>query len=345
MTEPAEPLRLSGDLHTVLRAVKAGTEARTLVVDLDGVDYAAGGLHALAQWCPPDAVVVAVGSDASAQRIREVMHAGVADYLVKPVAPATLEAALRRLAGEPEPAAARGVVAAVAGVSGAGATTLAAALALGAAREGRYVACVDLGRLFSPLAFLLRAELPPGLDQLLAQAHQGAASAEAVPALRARVTDRLHVLGYRFSPVLAPPPGLRGVVWLLDQLAQEAHLVVVDGLASPFLRFQLLDLVDARVLVAEPGPAAWETLEGSLALLRSDVPTSLVWTRTREGRRRRRGGVSVPPPSLSGGIEVPYDASLPAAADAGWDPGAPPPRSLRAPAALLAGRLLGREAA
>ena len=94
--------RLSGDLRTVLRAVKDGISACTLIVDLDGTDHAGGGLYELAQWCTADTLVIAIGSDASAERTREIMQAGVGDYLVKPVDPALLETTLQRLGAEPD---------------------------------------------------------------------------------------------------------------------------------------------------------------------------------------------------------------------------------------------------
>ena len=335
--------RLSGDLRTVLRAVKDGTSARILIVDLDGTDYAGGGLHELAQWCAPETLVVAVGSDASAERTREIMQAGVGDYLVKPVEPAALEAALQRLDAEPEAAAAaRGTVAAFASASGAGATTMAGAVAVTAARAGHYVTCVDLNRLFPALAFLLRTEVPQGLEQLLAQAGEGGGDAGAVSALRARVGERLDVLGYRFTGVLAAPPGLGALAWLLDHLAREAHLVVVDGLGPPWLRFQLLELVDARVLVAGPSPGSAGILGRSLRLLGARPPAYTVVNHTRPGRRGRavdafeEAGVRV-----EKALTVPYEPRIGAWGDRGWEAGDPAPKPLRAAAETLGRRLLG----
>ena len=342
LSESPEGTRLSGDLRTVLRAVKDGTSARILIVDLDGTDYAGGGLHELAQWCLPETLVVAVGSDAGAERTREIMQAGVGDYLVKPVDPAVLEAALQRLDAEPEAAAARGTVAAFASASGAGATTMAGAVAVTAARAGHYVACLDLDRLFPALAFLLRTEVPPGLEQLLAQAQEGNGNAGAVSALRARVGERLDVLGYRFTGVLAAAPGLGGLAWLLDHLAREAHLVVVDGLGAPWLRFQLLELVDARVLVAGPSPGAAGILGRSLRLLSARTPAYTVVNHTRAGRRRRsvdafeEQGIRV-----EKALVVPYEPRLGARGDRGWEVGDAVPKPLRTAAETLSRRLLG----
>ena len=340
--DPGGTERLSGDLRTVLRAVKDGTSARILIVDLDGTDYAGGGLHELAQWCAPETVVIAVGSDASAERTREIMQAGVGDYLVKPVEPAVLEAALQRLDAEPEAAAARGTVAAFASASGAGATTMAGAVAVTAARAGHYVTCVDLNRLFPALAFLLRTEVPPGLEQLLAQAREGNGDAGAISALRGRVDERLDVLGYRFTGALAAAPELQGLAWLLDHLAREAHLVVVDGLGAPWLRFQLLNLVDARVLVAGPSPGAAGILGGSLRLLSAEIPTWTVVNHTRSGRRRRGAdafeeqGIRV-----EKALTVPYDPRLGGQSDRGWEVRDAAPKPLRAAAETLSRRLLG----
>ena len=342
LPEDPEGTRLAGDLRTVLRAVKDGTSARVLIVDLDGTEYAGGGLHELAQWCAPETVVIATGSDAGAERTREIMQAGVGDYLVKPVDPAALEAALERLETEPEAVAARGTVAAFASASGAGATTMAGAVAVTAARAGHYVTCVDLNRLFPSLAFLLRTEVPPGLEQLLAQAEEGDVAEGAVSAIRGRVGERLDVLGYRFTGVLAAAPGLRGLAWLLDRLARESHLVVVDGLGAPWLRFQLLSLVDARVLVAGSSPGAAGIVGRSLRLLGAQASTYTVVNHTRQGRRRgavaafEEQGVRV-----EKALTVPFDPRIGGEGDRGWEANGAVPKPLRTAAETLSRRLLG----
>ena len=333
--------RLSGDLRTVLRAVKDGTPARTLIVDLDGTDYAGGGLHELAQWCTADTLVIAIGSDASAERTREIMQAGVGDYLVKPVDPAVLEATLQRLRAEPDASPARGTVVAFASVSGAGATTMAGAVAFTAAQAGHYVVCVDLNRLFPALAFLLKTDVPPGLEQVLTQAEGGQGNPEAISALRGYTGERLDVVGYRFTGALPPTPRLEGLVWLLDHLARDAHVVIVDGLGAPWLRFQLLDLVDARVLVTEPTLEAAEILGRSLSLLAPQIPTWTVMNHTRPD-----GGGKAPESFETWGIRlekdltVSYDPRLGAQSDRGWDQQGGVPKPLRTTAATLSQRLL-----
>ena len=334
--------RLSGDLRTVLRAVKDGTPARTLIVDLDGTDYAGGGLHELARWCTADTLVIAIGSDASAERTREIIQAGVGDYLVKPVDPAVLEATLEQLRSEPDAPVVRGTVVAFASASGAGATTLAGAVALTAAQAGHYAVCVDLNRLFPALAFLLKTEVPPGLDQVLAQAEGGQGNPEAISALSGRIGERLDVVGYRFTGTLPPPPGLQGLVWLLDHLARDAHLIVVDGLGAPHLRFQLLDLVDARVLVAEPTLETADILGRSISLLSPEIPTWTVMNHTRpHGGGKAAETFEARGIRLEKALTVPYDPRLGARSDRGWDAQGGVPKPLQATAATLIGRLLG----
>ena len=334
--------RLSGDLRTVLRAVKDGTSARTLIVDLDGTGYAGGGLHELARWCTADTLVIAIGSDASAERTREIIQAGVGDYLVKPVDPAVLEATLERLGSEPDALPTRGTVAAFASASGAGATTLAGAVALAAAQAGHYVVCVDLNRLFPALAFLLKTEVPPGLEQVLAQAEGGQGNPEAISALRGRTGERLDVVGYRFTGALPSPPGLQGLVWLLDHLARDAHLIVVDGLGAPHLRFQLLDLVDARVLVADPTLETAGVLGRSLSLLSPEIPTWTVMNHTRpHGGDKAAETFEARGIRLEKALTVLYDPRLGARSDRGWDAQDGVPKPLQAAAATLIRRLLG----
>ena len=342
-----DPQVWPGGLRAAVAALGGGASARLLFVDLDGIPYPAGAIHELAAVCEVGTVVIALGSDASARFSREVLLAGVSDYLAKPVsASAVREAAARAAAPEGE-APGGGCVAGFAGSGGSGTTTLAAAVALAAAERGRYVSVLDLARPFSALSFLLDVEPAAGLEQLLESAAQGGLDPDMVDGVRAQRAERIAVYAYRFGPVAPPRPPAEALPPLLAELRRRSHLVLVDGLEHPETRAAVLGAVERRVLVMEPTPGGAARSARLLGLLGPGAPLVLVRNHTRlftkgaGGAALRAAGLQRVRP----GVAVPFEPTLPALCDRGWPKGEMP-RSLEKPLASLCGRLLaapGRE--
>ena len=345
-----------GDLRTAMAAVAlAGDPPPGLIfVDLDGTPYPAGAIHELASVCEVGTVVIALGSDGTARFSREILLAGVSDYLIKPITAGEVREAAGRAAGaaggaEEPGTAARGQVAGFLGAGGSGATTLAAAAALLAAERGRYVSVLDLNRTLATLAFALDVEPAAGLDQLLDAARAAAPNPEMVDGVRAERSDRIAVYGYRAAPILPPPPSEPAVRRLLAALAYRSHLVVVDGLSDPGARAALLAEADAPVLVCEPTRAGARRAARVAERIGRRPPTILVQNHTRPFKRRagarrlREAGVEAVPD-----VAIPFESSLPRIADRGW-PGARLPSGIRKPVGALVDRILtpagdGREA-
>ena len=241
-----------GGLRTAAAALGQGQSPRILFVDLDETPYPAGAIHELAAVCEVGTVVIALGSDDSARSSREILLAGVSDYLVKPVTALAVRKAAVRAAGSAANGSAEGWLVGFAGTGGSGATTLAAATALLAAERGRYVSVLDLNRTFSALSFLLDVEPAGGLVDLLSTVARASLHPDMVDGMRAARSDRIAVYGYSWS--VEPPP--LAPVWavceLLVELQRRSHLVIVDGMDDPATRQTLLAMVDARVLVVEP---------------------------------------------------------------------------------------------
>ena len=323
-----------GDLRAAVTALGRGARARLLFVDLDEIAYPAGAIHELAAVCEVGTEVVAFGSDGSARFSREVLLAGVSDYLVKPMsAVAVRDAALR--AGLEEDAASGGCVAAFIGSGGSGTTTLAAAVALLAARRGRYVSVLDLSRPFSNLAFLLDVEPAAGLEQLLEASGRSAPDSEVVSAVRAKRSERISVYAYRFGRVPFAAPEADAVLGLVSELRRHSHLLLVDGLDHPEPRSALLSAVDRRVLVVEPTPSGAARGAELLERLGEGPPLVVVRNHTRafaDGasvRALRRAGLRTRPR-----VSVPFEPALPALCDRGWPKGQLP-KSLVGPVSKL----------
>ena len=333
-----------GDLRAAAAALEQGHSPRLVCVDTDGIPYPAGAIHELASVCDVGTIVIALGSDDTARFSREILLAGVSDYLIKPFTAATVREAAARAAGSAANGTGEGWLVGFAGTGGSGATTLAAATALVAAERGRYVSVLDLNRTFSALSFALDVEPAGGLVELLSTVARASLHPEMVDGMRALRSGRIAVYGYPWS--LEPPP--LAPVWavceLLVELQRRSHLVIVDGMDDPAARQTLLAMVDERVLVVEPTATGTASVARTMArlgpMLDQDWPFVLVQNHTRAldagagAQALARTGAGAAPD-----VVVPFESTLPSLADRGWPKGRLP-RTLRAPLDRLVDRIL-----
>ena len=321
-----------GDLRAAAAALADGISPRLLFVDLDKASYPAGAIYELAAVCEIDTAVVALGSDDTARFSREILLAGVSDYLVKPITATAVREAAVRAAGTAPQGSEDGWLVGFAGTGGSGATTLAAAVALLAAERGRYVSVLDLNRTFPTLSFLLDVEPAGGLVDLLSTVARASLNPEMVDGMRAARSDRIAVYGYPWSAVPPPLAPVWAVCELFVELQRRSHLVIVDGMDDPATRHTLLAMVDARVLVVEPTAAGAASAARLLArlgpMLGPEWPFTLVQNHTRAFKARagaqalRGAGVTAAPD-----VVVPFEPTLPSITDRGWPEGRIP-RSL-----------------
>ena len=333
-----------GGLRTAVTALGKAQAPRLLFVDLDGTAYPGGAIHELAAVCEVGTVVIALGSDDSARSSREILLAGVSDYLVKPVDSATVREAAMRAAGSAASSSTEGWLVGFAGPGGSGATTLAAATALIAAERGRYVSVLDLNRTFSALSFQLDVEPASGLVDLLSTVARASLHPEMVDGMRAVRSDRIAVYGYAWNAEPPPLAPVWAVCELLVELQRRSHLVIIDGMDDPATRQTLLAMVDARILVIEPtntGAASAARMIARLGpMLDHDWPFVLVQNHTREiriqagTRALETAGVTAVPD-----VVVPFESALPPVADRGWPQGRLP-GTLRGPLDQLTDRIL-----
>ena len=333
-----------GDLRAAAAALEQGHSPRLVFVDIDGTPYPAGAIYELASVCEVGTIVIALGTDDTARFTREILLAGVSDYLVKPVSAAAVRDAAARATGSAAPGATEGWLVGFAGTRGGGATTLAAATALLAAERGRYVSVLDLNRTFSTLSFLLDVEPKGGLVELLSNVARASLHPEMVGGMRATRSDRIAVYGYQWSPEPPPLAPVWAVCELFVELQRRSHLVIVDGMDDPATRQALLAMVDARVLVVEPtvtgAATAARMMQRFRPMIGQEWPVVLVQNHTRAsateaGTRALMRADDAARPD----VVVPFEPSLPAVADRGWPEGGMP-RTLREPLARLTDLIL-----
>ena len=213
----------------------------------------------------------------------------------------------------------QGCVAAFVGGGGSGATTMAAAVALFAAEQGRYVSVLDLSRPFSTLAFLLDVEPAAGLQQILESSEGSALDADVVNAVCVRRSERISVYAHRFGPEPISAPATGAVLRLVSELKRRSHLVLIDGVGHPKRHPTLLACADRQVVVLEPTPGGASRSAQLLEGLEAEAAPVVVLNHTRAFDRSstmrvlRRAGVRTRP-----NVSVAFDPALPAICDRGW---------------------------
>ena len=339
-SECGEPQVWQGGLRAAIEALSDGHSAPLIFVDVDGIPYPAGAIHELAAVCEVGTLVIAVGSDATARPGRELLLAGVSDYLAKPLTAQAVRVVLDRIALDATPGRGGGCVAGFLGSGGSGTTTLAVATALQAAARGCYVSVLDLSRSVGAAALALGVEPAAGLDQLLEAAERSTPEPEMVDGVCARRSDRIEVYAYRWSPTPPPAPSPAAVHGLLAAMRMRSQLVLVDGFDGPQASLFSSVGIDTRVFVAEPTAGRAAYAARMMEMLGADPSPLLVQNHTRVFKRGagaralRNAGMPAEPD-----VVIPFESSVPAAAAWGW-PQARLPRSLRNPVTALTDRLL-----
>ena len=331
-----------GDIRAAIGAISAGQSADLIFVDIDGIRYPAGAIYELSAVCELGTVVIAVGSDATARPGRELLLAGVSDYLAKPLTADAVRKAAERalLAGADDGPS--GCAAGFVGTGGSGATTLTAAVAIHAAARGCYVSVLDLNRSVASAAFSLGVEPAAGLDQLLEAAERSTPEPEMVDGVRVRRSERIEVYAHRWSPTQPPAPPVEALDRLIGVLKHRSKLVLIDGFELPALGFVLPPALDMRVLVSEPTAGRATHTARIMQMVGADNPMLFVQNHTR-AFKSKAGARNF----LNAGIEsepdvvFPFESTLPDFADRGWPEGRRLPRPLRDPLTTLTDRILG----
>ena len=99
---------------------------------------------------------------------------------------------------------------------------------------------LDLERTSGALPLMLDVEPAVGFDELLDLAAKPDPDPSLIDGVQTRVTPRISAYGYRASDSLPAPPTVEAVQWLMEQLANRSHLVIVDGLTDTDLLFSVL---------------------------------------------------------------------------------------------------------
>lgn len=273
-----------GGIKGAVRALKTETSPRVLLVDISGIeDDPIKALDELASVCSPDIKVVVLGDRSDIEFYRLVTRRlGVDEYLRKPLTRDAVSYLIGPyIAGaSPEQDRNRGgrVVAVCGARGGAGATTIAANLALQVAEETRsHVALLDLNLRGGHAAMLLGVRPGPGLRAALENPEH--VDGLLLDRVAIAIGDRLRVIAAEEPMDSDPAPTPAGVKQVVQLLRQRFNLIVVDMPIppSPAEREALL-LARQALIILNPEVASLRDAQQLKRLVNSQIGSGRVIT-------------------------------------------------------------------
>jgi pilus assembly protein CpaE len=234
-----------------------GTERspNVLIVDLGGVDMPVSQVNILADVCEPGVTVIAIGDRNEIGLYRDLLHAGVTDYIVKPLTPQLVAKSLQ-LGANPEGSGQISqklgkMVAFIGARGGVGTTTLAANLSWHLAeRHSRRVVLVDLDLQHGDSALALGVKPASGLRDALNNPLR--VDATLLERAMTSCSERLFVLSSQeplTDDVRVTADAVEAIVSVLRPLF---HYLIVDVPRIPSQAFRrALEIADLRVIVAD----------------------------------------------------------------------------------------------
>jgi pilus assembly protein CpaE len=332
-----------GGLSGAIRYLGGERSPESIIVDISDAEMPASQIHELAELCEPGVTVIAIGDKNDVGLYRDLVQAGVSDYIVKPVTAQLLAKALigAPVSGEGSPISRKlgKVVAVVGSRGGVGATTLAIHLALYLAnQQSRRVMLLDLDLHTGGCALALNLKPTPGLREALANPLR----IDSVFLDRAMTIngERLFVLSAEEPLRVDAEFTAEAVDKLVGVLRTQFHYIVADVPRTPGSAFwQALDTADLRIIVADQTLRSVRDtvrLREAFNASRAEHSNMLVVNRSGEGGRRAMSLAEMTKVKLQPNFVIPFRPKLFTA------PGPLRRGALTEVVAALAGEISGR---
>ena|SRR5271165_5949700 len=339
----SSPLIKRGGLAGAIRYLGIERSPESIIVDISGAEMPASQIHDLAELCEPGVTVIAIGDCNDIGLYRDLVWAGVSEYIVKPVTTQLLAKALSGASasgkGSPISRKLGKVVAVVGARGGVGATTLAIHLALHLAnQQSRRVMLLDLDLQTGDCALALNLKPTLGLREALANPLR--IDNVFLDRTTAIHSERLFVLSAE-EPLRADAEfTAEAIDRLLGVLRTQFHYIIADvpRISAPAY-WHALDTADLRIIVAD------QTLRSVRDTVRlregfgaggAGPSDMLVINRSGEGGRRAMTLEEMAKVKLQPNFVIPFRPSLFAA------PGPIRRGALTEVVAALAGEISGR---
>jgi pilus assembly protein CpaE len=339
------PMIRRGGLTGAIRYLGAERSPESIIVDISGAEMPASQIHDLAELCEPGVIVIAIGDKNDVALYRDLVRAGVSEYIVKPVtAQLLVKALIGAAASEGSPISRKlgKVVAVVGSRGGVGATTLALHLALHLAnQQSRRVMLLDLDLHTGDCALALNLRPTPGLREALANPLRiDSVFLDRTMALHG---ERLFVLSAEEPLRVDSEFTAEAVDKLVGVLRTQFHYIVADVPRIPGSAYwQALDTADLRIIVADQTLRSVRDtvrLREGFSAGRAEHSNMLVVNRSGEGGRRAMTLQEMARVKLQPNFVIPYRPSLFTA------PGPLRRGALTEVVAALAGEISGRATA
>jgi pilus assembly protein CpaE len=243
----------SGGIVRAIQHLAAERSPENIIVDVSGIDMPASRVHELAEVCEPGVTVIAIGDRNDIGLYRDLLQAGVSEYVVKPPTPQLLSKALFPKIAESAAISHKlaKMIAIVGARGGVGTTTIAINLAWYLAeRQKRRTLLLDLDLYNGDCALALNLQPTAGLREALANPLR----IDGVFLERA-----MGVYGERLFVLSAEEPLLsdmefrdQAVEALVGVLRTQFHYIIVDVPRLPGQPYhRSLEIADIRIIVAD----------------------------------------------------------------------------------------------
>ena len=289
-----------------------------LMVDISNTELPVNEVHRLAEVCEPGVSVVVVGDRNDVGLYRDLIRAGVSDYIVKPLTRSLVQSAIDTALGlgtantEATPLNQKSgrIVTVIGARGGVGATTVASNLAWFLAnKESRRVCLVDLDVHYGDCALTLDIKLDGSAG--LREALESPTRIDDLFLDRAMVRsgDRLFLLSSEEkleSPLRLDPEALAP---LFDVLRRQFHYVIVDVPREngTFLH-QMMELATTRIVVLDQTARAIRDVLRLRSII--DAPHAGQRNLVVLNRMGESGKSDIDLATLSSTIGLPVDATI-----------------------------------
>lgn len=246
---------MRGGIAKAIETLGAERSPNILIVDISGLDLPISQVHALAEVCEPGVTVIAIGNRNEIGLYRDLLHAGVSDYIVKPLTPQLIARALSQRTGPGEAGAIQkklGTMTALIGArGGVGTTTIAVNLAWHLAnRQSRRVALVDFDLQTGDCALAFNIKPTPGLREALVNPTR--IDSTLLERVMTPVGQRLFVLSSEEPLRDDIEITAAAVDTLVGALREQFHYVIVDVPRMPATPYwRALETADFRIIVGD----------------------------------------------------------------------------------------------
>ena len=273
----------------LLGVIESLSDIRTpplLIVDLGATPNVMEAIERLAEVCDADARVILLGEVNDLHLYRNVIAAGVADYIVKPFSDVDLGESLERT--KPKPIAdikpieqvsseSKTISTAVIGVrGGVGASTIAANAAWHLSHDvAKSVTLIDMDLTFGTQALMLDVDPGAGLGDAMREPDR--MDELFVKRASVKLDDRLRIMASETDPSRGDIASAGAFSGLLEFVEADTDVVIIDlprtlAVAQP----EILIPFSRIVLVAEPNLAAMRDVARLATLVKNSNPTAAV---------------------------------------------------------------------